>query len=263
MALRQTSVVACTLLTATIFFAADIPLQPLQQLAQQSKDLLPPPNAGLKKPAWKSSLALGLSLARGNKDALLLNGNFQTQRKSAVNELLFGLDGAYGEDSGTKNYEQLHVYSQFNHYFTRRFYNFLRVDGLHDGIKNIDYRLTVSPGVGYFLLPQTNLTLAVEVGPSFVLDRQGGHEETYAAARLAERLEYKFNPTTRLWENVEVIPQLNRSENFIINAEVGVETSVTKELGLRVYLQDSFVNQPAAGYKNNDLRLISGVSYKF
>jgi hypothetical protein len=51
--------------------------------------------------------------------------------------------------------------------------------------------------------------------------------------------------------------------NFLVNAEVGAEASLTKTLSLRVTLQDNFVNQPAPGRKDNDVKLISGVVYKF
>jgi putative salt-induced outer membrane protein len=263
MKFRKASVCASALLTATIFFAADLPLQPLQQLAQQSKDLLPLPNGSAKKPVWQSSLSLGLSLARGNKDAVQFNGRIETRRKSATSEWLLGLDGSYGEDSGVKNYELLHGYGQFNHYFNPRFYGFLRLDGLHDGIKDIDYRCTASPGLGYFVLSETNLTLALEAGPSLVWERQGGNENLYSALRVAERLEYKMTTTTRVWQGAEFVPELDKPENFIVNAEIGIETAITKGLNLRVYLQDYYVNEPAASIKNNDLRLISGISYKF
>lgn len=260
---RRTPIFGSTFLLVLVSLAAEVPLQPLQQLAQPIKDLPPPPAAVTNAPAWKSSVTLGLTMARGNKDTMLVTAKLQTQWRSAFNEFTIGLDGAYGEDNSVKNYERLHGFGQFNHFFTRRFYGYVRADGLHDGIKNIDYRFTVSPGVGYYLIQQTNLTLATEVGPSMVVERQGKKEETYAALRLAERLEYKLTPTTRLWQAVEFIPEVDKTENYVVNAELGIEVGITRDFGLQAYFQDSFVSQPAAGFKNNDLRLVCGVSYKF
>jgi hypothetical protein len=56
---------------------------------------------------------------------------------------------------------------------------------------------------------------------------------------------------------------VNKLRNFLINAEVGAEASLTKTFSLQVTLQDSFINQPAPGYKSNDVKLISGLVYKF
>jgi putative salt-induced outer membrane protein YdiY len=56
---------------------------------------------------------------------------------------------------------------------------------------------------------------------------------------------------------------VNKPENFLVNAEIGAEAALTKTFSLRVTLQDNFVNQPAPGRKDNDVKLISGVVYKF
>jgi hypothetical protein len=49
---------------------------------------------------WKSSIAFGLTLARGNTDTTLASATFGTEKKWPNNDLMFGADGLYGE---TKN----------------------------------------------------------------------------------------------------------------------------------------------------------------
>jgi putative salt-induced outer membrane protein YdiY len=88
-------------------------------------------------------------------------------------------------------------------------------------------------------------------------------DTTYATLRLAERFEHKLNDGARIWEKAEILPQANKLQNFLVNAEVGAEAALTKTFSLRVTLQDNFVNQPAPSRKKNDVRLISGVVYKF
>jgi putative salt-induced outer membrane protein YdiY len=242
---------------------AEVPLQPLQKLSLLSTGLLPDPASMTNRPTWTSSVSLGFSMTRGNSDTLLAMAKLQTQRRSELNEWLLGANGAYGEDNSEKNRETLHGFGQFNHFFTSRLYDFGRVDGLHDGIKDINYRFTASVGLGYFLVQQTNLSFAVEAGPSLVSERQGEEDQTYAAVRLAERFEYKLNATARIWHTAELIPQVDQTDNFIINAEVGIETAIAKDLALQVYVQDNYVNLPASTYKHNDVRLVSGISYKF
>jgi putative salt-induced outer membrane protein YdiY len=247
--------------------AVEAPVQPIQelsqQLSQQAKDMFPAPLPPTNRPAWKGAFAVGMTLTRGNSDTLLVTSKVEAERRSAANELMLGLDGAYGEDKAVKNNETLHGYGQGDHFFTRQLFGFLRLDGLHDGIKDIKYRYTVSPGAGYYLVRATNLTFAVEAGPSMVVERQDDTMSTYAAFRTAERVEYKLNPNTRLWHGAEFIPEEDRLDNFVVNAEAGIETDITKCLGLQVFVQDNYVNRPAPGFKYNDLRLVSGVAYKF
>lgn len=242
--------------------AADVPLQPLQRLSLQA--LAPPPLAPTTNHAvWLSSISLGFTMTRGNSDTLLLTAKIQAERKSAANEWLLGLGGAYGEDHSVRNYETLSGFIQFNHFFTKRLYGFGRGDGLHDGIKDIRYRFTASTGLGYYLVQRTNLTFAVETGPSYVAERQGQDNQNYAAWRGAERFEYKLNPIARIWEKAEIIPQIDQTDNFIVNAEVGVESAIAKNLALQVLVQDNYVNLPAQTYKHNDVRIVSGIVYKF
>lgn len=215
------------------------------------------------KSAWESSISAGLSLTKGNSDTLLTTVAYKTRRKTRENEFTFGADGSYGENDNVKNNETLHGVGQFNHLFSDRFYGYLNAEGLHDGIADLQYRFTFSPGAGYYFLKETNTTLAGEAGPGLIVQQLGGVDTTYATLRLAERFEYKLDNGARVWEKAEFLPQVNKLGNFLVNAEIGAEAALTKTLSLRVTVQDNFINQPAPGRKSNDVKLISGLVYKF
>jgi putative salt-induced outer membrane protein YdiY len=215
------------------------------------------------KPAWESSISAGFSLAQGNSDTLLTTAAFRTSKKTPASEFMFGVEGSYGENDSVKNNETLHGVGQYNHLFTERFYDFLNAEGLHDGIADLQYRFTLSPGAGYYFIKATNTTFAGEIGPGLIFQRLGNVDTTYATLRLAERFEHKLDGSAQVWEKAEILPQVNKFDNFLVNAEIGAEAAITKTFSLRVTLQDNFVNQPAPGRKDNDVRLISSVVYKF
>ena len=212
---------------------------------------------------WESSISAGLSLTKGNSDTLLTTAAFKTRKKTPENEFMLGVDGAYGESDSVRNNETLHAVSQYNHLFSERFYAFQNLEALHDGIADLQYRFTLSPGAGYYFVKNTNTTFAGEFGPGLITQRLGGEDTTYATLRLAERYEHKLNDGARIWEKAEILPQVNKLQNYLVNAEVGAEAALTKTFSLRVTLQDNFVYQPAPGRKKNDVKLISGVVYKF
>jgi putative salt-induced outer membrane protein YdiY len=217
----------------------------------------PPP------PAWQSSATLGLTLTRGNSDTVLFTGNLKTGLKTQDNEWAFGADGAYGENNSVKNTEILHGFGQYNRLFSDRWFAYARVDALHDGIADVAYRVSLSPGLGYYFIKDKNTSLAAEVGPGVVFERRGGIENTYATLRVAERFEHRFSDHARLWQSAEYLPAVKEFGNYLVNAEVGVGASLTKKIELTVTLQDNYASQPAAGRKANDLKLISGITYKF
>jgi putative salt-induced outer membrane protein YdiY len=216
------------------------------------------------KPAWESSVGVGFTLTRGNSDTLLITGSIQTHRRTRADELSLGADGAYGENNSIQNVNSAHGFTQYNHLFSQRFFGYLRADALHDGIADLQYRITLSPGVGYYFLRQTNMFLAGELGPAMVFERLGDEDNNFVTARLAERFEYKFaDPSARIWQSVEFLPQISDTRNFVLNAELGIEASVTKTISLQAFLLDNFVNEPASGRQQNDLKIVSGLKYKF
>ena len=215
------------------------------------------------KPLWEGNLSLGLTLTRGNSETLLANTAFLFHRNNLTNEWTFGGDAAYGEDESVENTETLHGFAQYNHLFSGRCFAYARADGLHDGIADVRYRVTVSPGVGCYFIKTRATLLAGEVGPGAVFERLDGHANAYLAPRFAERFEHKFDNQARVWEKAEFLPEADRWGNFLVNAEVGIEAGLTRRVHLQTLLQDNFANEPAPGRRNNDVKLISGLVYKF
>jgi putative salt-induced outer membrane protein YdiY len=223
-------------------------------------------NAVPKSPPWDLSAAAGLTLTRGNSKTLLGTANLAGGKKwdEGKNELDLGVDGVYGENNSVKNAESLHGFGQYNRLFSDRAFGYLRLEGLHDAIADIDYRLMVDPGVGYYFIKGTNTTLRGEVGPGYLYEKDADNStHSYITLRVAERFERKMNDHVKLWESVEILPQVDRFSNYIINAELGVESGMTKHLALQTYIQDSYHSEPAVGRLKNDIKLVAGIKYKF
>jgi putative salt-induced outer membrane protein YdiY len=184
-------------------------------------------------------------------------------RKWEQNELELGAAVARGENSGTVNTETFNGYLQYNRLISEKAYGMLRTEALHDSIADVELRLTISPGFGYYLIKQERRNLSFEVGPSFVYDRLGSGEKSYMALRIGERFDQKIGERARLWQSLELLPQVDDLANFIAKLELGVEADLTEKMSLRVTLQDVYDNEPAPGRDENDIRLVSGVAYKF
>ncbi len=235
-------------------------------------------------PPWVSSASAGLTLTRGNSKTLLFAADIKTERKGPKNEIAFGADATYGEntdqntDNKTRTAGSAHGFGQWNYLFTERFFGYARLDGVHDAVADIRYRVSFSPGVGYYFIKNKTTYLAGEVGPGFVVERvhDGGRgydangrsldrddDQEYMTIRFADRFEHKFSDTVRIWQTAEFLPQVNRVENYIINFEAGVEAALSKRLALRSYVQDTYDNEPAPHRKKNDLKWITALAYKF
>jgi len=197
-------------------------------------------------------------------------------KKWEKNEINLGADGVYGEDQvelpasagGGKttqtSAESAHAFAQYNRLFTERIYGYFRLEGLYDGIAGIDYRITLSPGAGYYLIKHTNLFLRGELGPGYVFEKlKGSGTHDYATLRVAERGEWHINPRAKIWELLEYLPEIDRFQNYVVNAELGLDTAITAHLSQVTFIQDSYRSEPAPGRLHNDFKLVAGVKYKF
>jgi putative salt-induced outer membrane protein YdiY len=213
---------------------------------------------------WKSTVTAGLSLTRGNSRSLLATLKATTDRKLPINEYTFEGDTSYGSANGVENNQQFHGFGQWNHLFSDRTYGFLRSEGLHDGIAEIKYRVTLSAGLGYYFLKETNTTLAGEFGPGEVMERVGTVNNSYTTARLGERYEHKFGASgARLYQTSEYLPQVDKWGDYLFNFELGAEAPISKNLSLTACLDDNYNSEPATGLFRNDVKLVSGITYKF
>jgi len=227
-----------------------------------------PPSAN--PPVWHGDMALGLSLARGNANTFLLNGSATADNSWEQNELKLGTDGQYGlnnwgQTNQTQSTEAVHGFVEYKRLFTDRFYGSARVDGYHDDIASIQYRLVVGPAIGYYFIKSDASKLNGEVGPSFIDERLGHEDKSYVTIRFSERGEHTFNKakTAKVWEEVDYMPQVDDFSNYLLNSEVGVEAALNARFSLRVCADDKFDSKPAAGRKENDILLVSSLVYKY
>jgi len=223
---------------------------------------------------WETSAAAGLTLTSGNSETFLATVTLDTKRKWTKDEMAAGIGFGYGESEVTdslgvtdneKTTQFGTAFAQYNHLFSDRLYAGLRVEGGYDTIAGVEYRVRISPLIGYYLIKNEKTTLAVETGPSFVLESLEGEDaDSYLALRVAERFEHKLTKTTKIWQSAEYLPDVeNWTEKYLLTGELGVDAAITTQLSLRVVLQDVYDSQPAAGREHNDIRLIAGIAYKF
>jgi putative salt-induced outer membrane protein YdiY len=229
----------------------------------------PPPEP--PKPKWQSSAAAGLTLTRGNSETFLGTFTATTARKWEKHELSLGADATYGKSKDqttgqtTKSADAYRGFAQYNRLFSERLYGYVRVEGQYDAIADIKYRVTLSPGAGYYLIKEKNTDLCVEAGPGYVFQKLGNDRSSYATLRVGEKFHQSLSEHARIWQTAEWLPKVEDFSTYIINAEVGIEADLTqdKRLSLRSYVQDTYNSVPASGRKNNDVKLVTAIAYKF
>ncbi|MBT4273893.1 MAG: DUF481 domain-containing protein, partial [Verrucomicrobia bacterium] len=201
-----------------------------------------------EKPKWETNASVGFTLTQGNNDTLLATASILSLKKWELNELSLSADGSLGEVEGVKNNETLRGTGQYNRLFTNdRTFALLNLSALHDAIADVEFRGTVSPGLGHYFFKEDKFELSGELGPGFVYEKVGGITDHYLSLRAAESVKYQISERARLWQKLEYIPQVDHFENYLVIAEIGIDSDLTEKLGMRFTIQDVFDNEPAAG----------------
>ena len=226
--------------------------------------------------AWKSSISFGLTLARGNTDTTLASATATTEKKWLQNDLVFGADGLYGENKATGQSPErkkppkpymvsLSITAVSGAQPGTAFMAMVESMGSMTASRTSNTAWFSSPGLGYYFVTNKTADFSAEVGPGYVKEQLGDDSESFATLRLTETLHYNISPHAKAWENVKFLPQVNRFDNYLVIAEVGVEAGLTKgnKLSVRSVLQDNYNNIPAANRLKNDLKLITSLVYKF
>jgi len=220
------------------------------------------------KNAWHGDAAFGLSLARGNANTFLMNASVTANRAWDQNELKLGADGRYGLDNfgktnETQSVNSIHGFGNYKRLLTERFYGSANIDGFHDDIAEVRYRLIVGPAIGYYFIKTDATKLSGEIGPSFLTEKLGSKTMSFVALRVSERYEHALTKASKVWEQVDYLPQVDDFNNYLVNAEVGIEAALNTRFSLRVVAADNFNSRPAAGEKQNDITLVSSLVYKY
>jgi putative salt-induced outer membrane protein YdiY len=211
-----------------------------------------------------------LTIARGNTDTTLFAAALDSEKKWAHSDLHLGADDIYGESkignsAASETADAEHAFIQYNRDVSDRFYLYARATGMHDGIANVQYRLTLVPGAGYYFIKNKKMDLSLEGGPGYIAQKLGEQYSSYVTLRVAEKFHWQISDRAKLWESLEYLPQVDDFANYIVNFELGVEAALNKsnKLALRTVLDDTFDSRPAVDRLKNDLKLIAGITYHF
>jgi putative salt-induced outer membrane protein YdiY len=215
----------------------------------------------------KMSLDLGATLTDGNSDSTKANGslNLQAERES-LGSILAGIQGNYGESEvdGERqtDVENAKAFINAKKTLTPKAFAYGESSILYDDIAEIDYRLTVGPGAGCYLVKSATDTASVEAGPSYIWEKVAGVKDDYLALRLASRYEHVFAESAKCWLAAEYLPEAADFGNYLVNAEAGAEAALNARMSLKLVVQDKYDSEPGEDLEKNDVLFIGGISVK-
>lgn len=228
-----------------------------------------------EKKGWETVAAAGLTVQSGNSESVATTISLDTKKKWTDDEAMLGVSGGYGKSSSTGNErtrttDYAKAYGQYNHLLSERAYFGLRIDGEHDGIADLAYRVRLAPLIGYYFIKNDKTSLSFDAGPAYVVEEREAspttprNKQEYFALRFGEKFEHKLSDTTKVWQTAEYIPAVNDwPDKDLINFEVGISTKIKANWDLQLKYQVNYDNGVQYGKECTDTRLIAATSYTF
>ena len=234
--------------------------------------------AAAPKDGWTTALNAGLTMTDGNSETMAANVGLATEgEKDGLGSVIAGADFNYGESTVSSTatdpatgesvvteteettVENAKAFANVKKTLSPMMFAYLDGSVLYDDVALIDYRATLGPGLGFYLLKNDKRQLSLEAGPSYVWEKVDGASNDYLALRFAERYSCQATKTAKLVQSLEYVPEAEDFDNYLLTGEIGVEAAMSERLNLRVVVQDKYDSTPAANAEYNDVSLIAGL----
>ena len=204
--------------------------------------------------AWHDEAELSFVDTGGNTEVTTLSArNTLTVPFDERTKGTWKLGALYGKSDGTKNAESFFTEIRVDHSYDERLYSFGYGGWFQDKFAGIDRRYYLGAGGGYkvhtgpkhFLLGEAGLTYTTE-------DYIDDTDSEFLGGRLFGKYEYKFHEKNRFTQSLEWLLDFSEFENWNLNSETAVISSLSDWLSLKASYLIKYDNQPVDNVKKAD-----------
>lgn len=210
-----------------------------------------------------SSFDFGAAMTSGNSDTLFVTASLTLDKEVGRNEFFANMAYAYGEDGDAVTTDEILLTASWKQLYSERNYRGFRLDGRHDELADIAYRIGISGLFGHYFKRDDSTQFSVEGGFGYTFEEQGEISDSFVNFYAGERFSHWLTDYTRLFQSLALFGAVSDLGDYQLIAEFGLETYLSQDLSFKFFVQNKYENEPAMMREDNDLRIVSGVSYKF
>ena len=124
----------------------------------------------------------------------------------------------------------------------------------------IERRFEEGVGVAFKLLKTERTRMELEAGLSLIQQRSTlDVTDNFSAARSAALFQYNFRPTAYLLQTVEVLPNLEETDDLRVNTETALVAPLSRRLAIKISYVIRYDKLPEPGFEKTDRLLTSGL----
>lgn len=211
---------------------------------------------------WNGSAELGSIRTYGNTDTSSLSAKLALKHSGEKWDSEFRFSALNSQEGGVSSKEKYTGLAKFDRNVTEHSYLAVIVDQERDRFNGFRYQTTSSVGYGYRALNQDNMTLELEVGPGYRVDKIRATNSTNeeAIGRLAIKYEWLIRDGVTFVE--EFVAEVGNS-NSIYRSETSLRSQLLGNLATSIGYKVRHVDKVPAGNKKTDTELGITLVYRF
>lgn len=224
-----------------------------------------------EKEGWSNTAELGAVITGGNSDTSTISFKDTAKRSYARGELTItaaaikaeqttstarNVDGSLVVDKVTEtNAESYELKGKYRGQVTERFFWYGAGGWERNQPAGIDDRYLLGAGAGYLILKDAVQEFSAELGLDYVdetyVSGSVPSDANYASARGFLGYDRKLSETATLNAQMELLQNLDTSDDLRINAEASVTASLSSKLALKVGYAIKYDKSPAVALLND------------
>lgn len=201
-------------------------------------------------------------------------GNTDVRTFSFNNSLKYGFSKDFlgswkitsltNETEGKKTAEQFFTSFRLNYNLYDNVYALTDASWFQDKFAGIDNRYIYALGLGYAVLSGSKHKLNTEAGVNYTSEEfTNGTDNDYSGGRLFVHYTYIFNDKNKLSQSVEYLHDFENPDNYMINTETSLVSTLNSFLSFKTSYSTIHDNEPAAGKKETDSKVLMALVMNF
>jgi hypothetical protein len=175
---------------------------------------------------WSAKISFGLDIREGNSDQINYNTEANAERRTSTSRFHIDYLGIFNETEGIETANSQRINSYYDIFKTRKFY--LRPvfgEYFRDPFSNIEYRVTVGTGIGYYIINTSKTKWDITPGIAYQYTQNVSVEAGQDTSNSTPALVVATTYDTKLTKKID----FNASYRFdIVNQESGTYTHHVK-----------------------------------
>lgn len=217
---------------------------------------------------WTGFMDTGISLAEGNTKSFNFALGARATRATTNDRTVFYVSSLYGRNTvagdSVTTADKIQGGGRYEINLTKRLFAFGTGDLEYDKIQELDLRMVLGGGLGWYIRRDDRTQFQVFGGGALNKEYyMDGFHRTSGELLFGEEYNTALSKTFSFNERLTVFPNLSETGEYRLNFDASAVANLNRWLGWQISLGDRYLSNPPLGNKSNDVLLTTGLRFTF